>query len=103
MSFTRETEFEGKKEEFLLRGSNKQQLISSASDELKRVGCTVIQAKGDADMDITKAAVDTVHSYSTTLIGEDIDLLILLLHYSNVDGKPLYFRSNNQLRGFPMI
>ena len=50
----------------------------------------MIQAKGDADVDITKAAVDTVHSHSTTLIREDTDLLILLLHYSNVDGKPLY-------------
>ena len=75
MSFTRETEFEGKKEEFLLRGSNKQLLISSASDELKRVGCTVIQAKGDADVDITKAAVDTVYSHSTTLIGGHTDFL----------------------------
>ena len=42
-------------------------------------------------MDITKAAVDTVHSYSTTLIGEDTDLLILLMHYSNVDRETALF------------
>ena len=39
---TGETEFEGKKEEFISRGSNKQHLISLISDELERVGCMVV-------------------------------------------------------------
>ena len=95
MNFTSETEFEGKQEEFLSRGSKKQQLISLISDELRRVGCTVIQAKGIADVDIVKATISTAYAHSTTLIGEDTDLLILL-HYATADGKPLYFRSVSQ-------
>ena len=51
---------------------------------------------GDADVDIVKTVVDSSHQYSTTLIGEDTDLLILLLHYADTDPdiKDLYFRSN---------
>ena len=33
--------------------------------------------------------------HSTTLIGEDTDLLVLLLHYADVDSRELYFRSDN--------
>ncbi|KAG1669042.1 Tryptophan 5-hydroxylase 2 [Nymphon striatum] len=103
VNFTGETEFEGKKEEFLSRGSNKQHLISLISDELERVGCTVIQAEGDADVDIAKTAVNIANVHSTTLIGEDTDLLVLLLHYCEMDGKPLYFRSDKQSRGVPKV
>ena len=45
-----------------------------------RVGCMIIQAEGDADVDIAKAAVNIANAHSTTLIVEDTDLLILLLH-----------------------
>ena len=50
---------------------------------------------GDADIDIVKTVVDSSHQHSTTLIREDTDLLILLLHYADTDPdiKDLYFRS----------
>ena len=50
---------------------------------------------GDADIDIVKTVVDSSHQHSTTLIREDTDLLILLLHYADTDPdiKVLYFRS----------
>ena len=54
-------------------------------------------------MDITKTAVNSAQEHSTTLIGEDTDLLILLLHYAEANGKPLYFRSDNQSRGIPKV
>ena len=98
MNFTGETEFDGKIDEFLSVSSNKQQLIALIGEQLKKVCCTTIQALGDADVDIAKTAVDTTILHSTTLIGEDTDLLMLLLHYCISDGKPLYFRSDNQSR-----
>ena len=103
VNFTSETEFEGKQVEFLSKGSNKRQLIILISDELRKVGCMVIQAEGDADVDIAKAAANTAYSYSTTLIGEDTDLLIILLYYATSDGKQLYFRSDNHSRGIPKV
>ena len=63
-------------------------------------GCHVIQSPRDADVDIVKAAVERSHHCTTTLVGEDTDLLILLLHYSRTDNEVIYFRpdANKQLK-----
>ena len=67
-------------------------MIKLIGSRLQERGCCVIHAEADADVDIVKAAV-TMSSYkSTTLVGEDTDLLILLLYYANDDCKDLYFR-----------
>jgi len=92
--FTAETEFTGKKDAFLSRASNKQGLIDLISDELRKRACTVINATGDADVDIVKAAVESSRRRSTTLIGEDTDLLVLLLHYAYPGAEELYYRSD---------
>ena len=91
--FNADTEFFGKKEQLLYPPSNKERLISA---QLRNRGCNVINVPGDADVDIVKAAVDGSHQHSTTLIGEDTVLLILLLHYAYTepDIKELYFRSD---------
>ena len=94
VSFTAETEFAGKKEEFLSRDSNKQGLIDLISGELRKRGCHVINSPGDADVDIAKAAVEASRYRATTLIGEDTDLLVLLLFYAQPDSKDLYFQSD---------
>ena len=64
--------------------------------KLRQKNCTVIQAKGDADVDIVKAAVAMSYKKSTTLIGEDTDLLILLLYHGKIDSKELFFRSDKR-------
>ena len=71
VNFTAETEFSGKKEEFLSMDINKQRLIYMLSDGLKERNCSVINAPGDADVNIVKAAVDASRLNTTTLIGED--------------------------------
>lgn len=88
------TKFVGKKDHFLANNVNKQALIHQIGDHLRQKGCHVIHAEGDADVDIVKAAI-TMSSYkSTTLIGEDTDLLVLLLYLGAKDCKDLYFRSD---------
>ena len=80
--------FSEKKEGFLPNDINKQAMIKLIGSCLQERGCC------EANADIVKAAV-TMSSYkSTTLVGEDTDLLILLLYYANDDCKDLYFRSN---------
>lgn len=107
MSFVAETEFSGKKEEFLSRDVNKHRLIWKISDKLSGRDNTVIKAFGDADgrdntvikafwdadVDIVKAAVGAAFLLATTLIGEDIDLLVLLLCYAQRYRRDLYFRA----------
>jgi hypothetical protein len=51
------TKFVGKKEDFLSNVENKRAMIDLIAKCLKQKGCHVIQAEGDADVDIVKAAV----------------------------------------------
>ena len=81
--FTAETEFSGKKEVFVSRDTNKQRLIRMISDQLRVRYCTVVNAHGDACVDIVKTAVETSLHHTTTLMGEDTDLLVLLLYYAH--------------------
>ena len=65
------------------------------SDQLRERDCTVVNAHGDADVDIVKTAVETsLLQHTTTLIGEDTDLLVLLLYYAHGEVMNLYFRSD---------
>ena len=89
------TKFVGEKEDFLSNVENKQAMIDLTAKCLQQKGCHVIQAEGDADVDIAKAAVSMSGYKSTTLIGEDTDLLILLLYHATLkDSHELYFRSD---------
>ena len=98
VKFTEETVFSGKKGDFLSRDSNKQGLINLISDGLRKRGCNVINGSGDADVDIVKAAVESSHLHSTTLIGEDTDLFVLLLYHAHAEYKNLYFRSDTKAK-----
>ena len=91
---TVDTEFSGKKEAFLSRDSNKQELINLISVELKKAGCNVLRAKGDADVDIVKAAISEASSKSTAVIGEDTDLLVILLYHALAESYDLFFYSD---------
>jgi len=80
----------------LSRDINKAAMITLISAALIRKGCRVIQSPGDADIDIVQATVERSRHCTTTLVGEDTDLLILLFHYSSTDNENTYFRSNKQ-------
>ena len=71
VNFNAETEFVGRKDDFLSRSSNKKGKINLMTMELEKKGCTVINASGDADVDIVKAAVKASKHQPTTMIGED--------------------------------
>jgi len=94
VSFTAETEFSGKNKDFLSCDENKADTIAFISTALTERGCHVIQSPGDADVDIVKITVERSRLCTTTLVGEDTDLLILLLHYSIRDNEAIYFRSD---------
>lgn len=95
MNITESSKFVGKKEDFLSNDANKQALIKLIMECLRQRGCEVMQAEGDADVEIAKAAVTKSAFKSTTLVGEDTDLLVLLLFYSvKTNCTELYFRSD---------
>ena len=94
VSFTAETKLLGKKEEFLSK--RHQQADTNPNDKrpTERRDCTVVDAHGDAGVDIVKTAVETSLQHNMTLIREDTDLLVLLLYYTQGEVMNLYFGSD---------
>ncbi len=81
-----------KKKDFLSNKTNKQNFLSILSSCLKEAGCVTIHARSDADVLIVQTALQSSKTVNTVLVGEDTDLLVLLLHHADKDGKELYFR-----------
>src|SRR6218665_2084657 len=81
-------------QDFLSNDTNKQVIINFIAERLQQTGCHVIHAESEADVHTVKAAVAISSHKSTTLIGEDTYLLVLLLYYAASDCKDLYFRSD---------
>lgn len=66
--------------EFLSNERNKMRLISLLSSHLREAKCTVLQAKADADVLIVSTAIEEAKKQlEVILIGEDTDLLVLLI------------------------
>ena len=82
VSFTAETEFSGKKEEFVSRDTNKQRLIRMISDQLRDRYCIVVKRTRGCICGHSKDGSGTSLQHTTTHIGEDTDLLVLLLYYA---------------------
>ncbi|KAA0192351.1 hypothetical protein HAZT_HAZT005538 [Hyalella azteca] len=96
VNFNPYTPFTTKKEQFWTNASNKQEFVNMLSQKLVSAGCHVLQAEGDADVLIAKTAVACANECSTTVIGEETDLLILLIFSSNPESEALYLQSDRK-------
>lgn len=70
-----------KKTHFLSNPVNKQKFIDRLSEKLMTEGIQVIQHHSDADLTIVLTTADKAKNKDTMLIGDDTDLLVLLIHY----------------------
>lgn len=87
-----------KKEVFLSNDKNKVRFLELLGQKLKETGCHVIFSTGDADLDIIQTAISVSETSPATVIGEDTDLLILLLHHApSPPRNEIYFRSEKML------
>ena len=77
-----------KKQQFLANTTNKQNFINMLSSSLREVELNTTHASDDADSLIVKTAIEIADAFNkpTAVIGEDTDLLILLLNFVNKDG-----------------
>lgn len=91
------TKFVGKKENFLSNGAKKQALIQLIMERMRQNGCNVIQAEGDADVEITKATINMSAFRPTTLIGKHRSSCSLTLPCRCFKSVELYFRSDNAI------
>ena len=81
-----------KKEEFLANNTNKQQFINMLSGHLQKKNCQTFHAPGDADLLIVQKAVESATTTNTVLIGDDTDLLILLIYHTNLESHDIFFQ-----------
>lgn len=91
--FTLEMKMTTRKEDFLSNTSNKVRFLRFLSTQLKSKGFTVKQASGDADYLIVSSALECATKKETVLIGEDTDLLVLLIHLCSTNHKTVFFSS----------
>ena len=70
-----------KKPVFLSNPSNKQQFVNALADALQSAGYDVSHSPADADRDIVMRAMEDVVEKDTILVGDDTDLLVMVLHY----------------------
>ena len=85
-----------KKEDFLMNVENKINFIKMLRDTLTANIIRSLQSNSDADTLIVLTAMNTCKEIRTVVIGEDTDLLILLIHYCNsikMVHHELYFKS----------
>ena len=78
------------KEMFLANKSNKQRFIYMLGSKLEKEGCEVVYSEGDADFDIVNKAKSVSTDMAAVVVGENTDLLILLLHHAKQDRKSIY-------------
>ena len=93
--FTENMIFTMKKNEFLLNKVNKQHFLELLTREMNSKNLVAKQASCDADLDIVLAGLNASETQSTVIIGEDTDLLCLLLAHAT-DMHDIYFTSESK-------
>ena len=87
------------KDKFLSNDTNKQNIINLIGKILQIAGYNVVFSQEDADVDIVLAAIKESHYQNVTVVGEDTDLLILLLYYySKQSDFQLLFQSDKHAK-----
>jgi hypothetical protein len=79
IEFRKNTPFKSKKENFLCNNENKQAFINMLSEFLVSNGIRTEHAEADADVIIAKTGIVLAENYPTIIIGEDTDVLVILL------------------------
>jgi hypothetical protein len=73
---------------------NKQAFINMLYGKLNEHDIRYKNAVDDADLLISQTAVDCALSSEVIVIGEDTDLLVLLIHHVNQQCKRVIFKSD---------
>ncbi|KAK7111484.1 hypothetical protein V1264_011106 [Littorina saxatilis] len=94
--FTKDTVLTSRKDHFLSNARNKQAFIFMLGSALEYDGCRVLHAQADADTLIVKTAMKSAAENKTTVIGEDTDLLVLLVYHVRLTDQPVFLRSDKQ-------
>ena len=99
INFTGNMALSFSKDKFLSNDTNKQNIINLIGKILQIAGYNVVFSQEDADVDIVLAAIKESHYQNVTVVGEDTDLLILLMYYySKQSDFQLLFQSDKHAK-----
>ena len=94
MDFVRGMMVTSKRGDFLNRKANQHRFIHFLSDNLDRDGCRIDhRANDDADVLIFLTAVASARHKDSVLIGDDTDVLVLLIHHAKMDAHRVFLKS----------
>ena len=65
------------------------------STKLVQKNCKTYHASGDADLLIVQKAVESALTVDTVFIGDNTDLLILLIYHASLDSRNLFLPKKN--------
>ena len=91
VTFTPEMCLTSTKELFLSNKQNKQKFICMLGAELAKYNCQTYHDTADADLLIAMKTIESAENIDTVLIGEDTDLLVLLLYHAKCQHKKIFF------------
>lgn len=83
------------KDRFLGNQTNKQRFIMLLDNSLQANGFDTRHAVGDADCMIVQTTLDNAQETDTVLVGDDTDLLVLLLYHVKSEHHKVYFKSSS--------
>ena len=81
VNFKLEMQLTMKKKSFLANSKNKQKFLYFIGSELDKTGIKVQHSASDADYNIVSTACTMAKRRSVTIVGDDTDLLVLMLHH----------------------
>ena len=84
ISFNEEMSLSVTKDVFLNDTTNKQRFIALLGAKISKNNCTVYHAKLDAEFLIVQKAVETAEYSNTVVVGDDTDLLVVLIHHTKL-------------------
>ena len=92
MTFNLSMKLQLKKDDFLSNKEDKQWFLGLLGEHLAMRGCEIAHATCDADVPIVQAAVTVSDTCEAVLVGDDTDLLVLLIHLADGNKHNIYFR-----------
>ena len=93
VKFNLNTKLSMTKDKFLLNKENKQTFLSHLTSYMNAK-----QSYSDADVLVVTTAVERCCHANVAVIGEDTDLLILLLHHYDVHKNQIYFTTERNIK-----
>ena len=82
---------------FLGTSQNKSQFISFLKEHMTASGLEVHQAEGDADWQIVSCTLQKATTRPCILIGDDTDLLVMLLYHTKPSHHPIFMQTSAKI------